>query len=162
KLKILATSVVARQQGNTSFLCAAAAVASPDLMENFSFFFKTGFIGSVAGFLILMGYLFIFFSFYRAIGSFVLMSIFQKLGFRVMSGLELTYSKVAITYFSVFVGVVLSNVFGLIPFSYTITSGLGMPVAGGLIAFLMTAGALCATSGFFSAGVCCLQGQIKK
>src|SRR5690606_912357 len=56
----------------------------------------------------------------------------QKLGFRIMSGLELTYSKAAITYFSVFAGVVLSNVFGLIPSFYIITSGLGMSVAGGL------------------------------
>ena len=59
KLKILAASAVARQQGDTSFLYTAAAVVTLDLMENFSFFFKTGFIVSIAGFLILIGYLFI-------------------------------------------------------------------------------------------------------
>lgn len=159
ELKGLAALVHERKRyGARGAMSSLFVVESSDLMENFSFFHKLAVTGIVLCFIVLLLYAFILLKFYRNTGKRLFLTIFYRLSFRIVGGMELTYSKISIVYFSIFTSIMLSNVFGLIPFSYTITSGLGMPLIGGAISFLMTVGilgvssGLCAAAGFLPTG----------
>jgi len=133
-------------------LVPSLTAVNSDLMENFSFFHNYAISGIGLILVIFLTYAFITLKFYRGAVGYLFSTIFYKLSSRIMVGLEINYSKISIIYFGIFICILLSNLFGLIPFSYTITSGLGMPTVGGLISFLMTVGTLALVSGLCAAG----------
>jgi F-type H+-transporting ATPase subunit a len=123
-----------------------------DLMENFSLFARVSYFTMSLYALIAFLAVYVVFVSFRGLAAFCVSTVYPRVGLRVAAGTELKFIRLSMFYMTLFVIILLSNVYGLIPMSYTVTSGLAMPVMCGLFAFLFVVGTLIKSHGVRALG----------